>query len=64
MLPGRTDYIISRSQMTTLPLNISQMSSDTENSGGFGTFAASKEISMQTRLRRTVEERKTTEELG
>ena len=44
MLPGRTDYQISRSERTHLPLNLSQMSSDTEDSDGLGMSGACKEI--------------------
>ena len=44
VLPGHTDYIISRSERTPLPLNLSQMSSNTEDSGYLGTFAVCKEI--------------------
>ena len=45
MLPGRTDYTIVRSERTSLPLNLSQMSSDTEDAGGLGVFAVCKEVS-------------------
>ena len=41
MLPGRTDYKISRSERSPLPVNLSQMSSDT---GCLGMFAVCKEI--------------------
>ena len=44
MLPGRTDYKISRSEKRTLPLSISHMSSDTEDSDGLGIFVVCKEI--------------------
>ena len=45
LLPGVTRAdIISRSERTHLPLNLSQMSSDTEDSDGLGTFALCKEI--------------------
>ena len=44
VLPGRTDNKISRPERTPLPLNLSQMSSDTEDSGGLGIFVACKEI--------------------
>ena len=36
-------YDISRSQRTYLPLNLSQMSSNTEDSCGLGTFVVCKE---------------------
>ena len=44
MLPGRTDYTIQRSERTRLPLNLSHISSDTEDSGDLGMFAVCKEI--------------------
>ena len=66
-LPGWTDYKISRSERTPLHLNLSQMSSDTKDSGGLGMFALCKEITSlgkhTTRLQRTVQERKTTKEV-
>ena len=42
VLPGRTDYTISRSEGTLLPMNLSQTSSDTD--GGLGTFAVCKDV--------------------
>ena len=60
MLPGQTDYKISRSERISSPMNPSQMSSDTEESGGLGTFAVCQEM---TTFQRTAEERKTTEEV-
>ena len=44
VLPGQTDYTISRSERTPLPLNLSQTSSDTQDSGGLDVFAVCKEI--------------------
>ena len=44
MLPGLTDYKIQKSERTPLPLNISQISSHTEDSGGLGVVVVCKEI--------------------
>ena len=44
VLPWRTDYTISRSGRTPLPLNLSQMSSDTQDSDGLDMFAVCKEM--------------------
>ena len=43
VLLGQTDYKISRSQRTPLPLNLPHMSSDIEDSGGVDTFAVQRE---------------------
>ena len=42
VLPGQTDYNISRSEMTPLPLNLSHMPRDTKDLGGLGMFATYK----------------------
>ena len=44
VLPRRTDYTISRSDRTPLSMNLSHMSSDTEDSGGLGMFGICKEL--------------------
>ena len=46
VLPGQTDYKISRSERTPLPLNLSQVSSNTEYTGGLGMFAICKDITL------------------
>ena len=49
-LPGETDYKIIRSKRTPLPLKLSQMSPETEDSGGLGMFVICQEITSLVKL--------------
>ena len=67
VLPGRTGYIISRSEGIPFPLNLSQMSSDTEDWFGHVCHMQRDNISRQAYKQDIKEQlkrsRKTTEEV-